>query len=205
MRCNIMVANSISVKVSSAYPRDVGLGRIRLSLKNMKKLGISKGAVVEIIGKKKSVAKCFPFPASEKNKSGARVDGVTRFNCGSKENDSVTIRKIQTKIAVWIHLEPLAPVPPIDERYVNDCINGISFSKSDKIILPYFGDALYFKISKTYPAGPVTISDDTTFVISYWDYSNERKTEQSGLSKEEIDEREWMQNITIRRLRTGKL
>ena len=204
MWCNIMVANSISVKLSSAYSRDVGLGRIRISLKNMKKLGISKGAVVEIIGKKKSVAKCFPFLASEKNKSGARVDGVTRFNCGSKENDSVTIKKIQTKIAVWIHLEPLAPVPPIDVRYVNDCLNGVSFSKSDKIILPYFGDVLSFKISKTYPAGPVTISDDTVFVISYWDYSNKRKTEQSGLSKQVIDEREYMQNIKIRRYKTGE-
>ncbi len=200
-----MVVNSISIKLFSAYTRDVGLGRIRISLKNMKKLGISKGDVVEINGKKKSVVKCLPFITSEKNKPGARVDSLTRFNCGSKVNETVIIKKIQTKSAVWIHLEPLTPVPPIDERYINDTLKGISFLKSDKIVIPYFGDALYFKISKTYPAGPVTITDETTFVISYWDYSNERKTEQSGVSKEEIDVREYMQNLTIRRLRTGKL
>ena len=198
-----MVSNSISIKLFSAYTRDVGRGRIRISLKNMKKLGISKGDVVEIDGKKKSVATCFPLYSSEKNKQFARVDGLTRLNCKSKENDSVTIKKIKTKIAVWIHLEPLIPVPPIDERYINDCVDGVSFLKSDEFMVPYFGDRLSFKISKTYPSGPVTISDDTTFVISYWDYSNERKTEQSGLSQEEIDEREWMQNIKIRRLRTG--
>ena len=61
MWCNIMVVNSLSVKVSSAYPRDVGLGRIRISLKNMKKLGISKGAVVEINGKKNQSQNAFHF------------------------------------------------------------------------------------------------------------------------------------------------
>ena len=200
-----MVSNSTSIKLSSSYRQDIAKGRIRISLKNMKKLGISKGDVVEINGKKKSVATCFPLYPSEKNKQIARVDGLTRFNCKSKENESVTIKKIKTKIAVWIHLEPLIPVPPVDERYINDCVDGVSFLKSDKFVIPYFGDVLSFKISKTYPSGPVTISDDTTFVISYWDYSNERETEQSGLSQEEIDEREWMQNIKIRRLRTGKL
>jgi len=200
-----MVASSISIKLHSAHTKDVGLGRIRISLINMKKLGISKGDVVEIIGKKKSVVTCFPLYSSEKKKQVARVDSITRFNCSSKENESITIKKIKTKTAIWIHLEPLTPVPPIDERYINDCFTGVSFLKSDKIITPYFGDSLYFKILKTYPAGPVTISGDTTFVISYWDYSNEKKTQQSGLSKEEIDEREWMQNIKIRRLRTGKV
>ena len=199
-----MASNSIYIKLFSSYLQDIGHGRIRISLKNMKKLGISKGDVVEIDGKKKSVATCFPLYSSEKNKQFARVDALTRSNCKSKENDSVTIKKIKTKIAVWIHLEPLIPVPPIDERYINDCVDGVSFLKSDEFMVPYFGDILSFKILKTYPAGPVTISDDTTFVISYWDYSNERKTEQSGLSQEEIDEREWMQNIKIRRLRTGE-
>jgi transitional endoplasmic reticulum ATPase len=200
-----MMTSSISIKLHSAYPRDVGLMRIRLSLTNMKKLGISKGDVVEIIGKKKSVATCYPLHSSEKKKQVARVDSITRFNCGSKENESVTIKKIKTNTAVWIHLEPLIPVPQIDPRYINDCFNGVSFLKSDKIMIPYFDDTLSFKISKTYPDGPVTICNDTTFVMSYWDYSNERKTEQSGWTKQRIDEMEYMQNIAIRRLRTGKL
>ena len=200
-----MVASSISIKLHSAHTKDVGLGRIRISLTNMKKLGISKGDVVEIIGKKKSVVTCFPLYSSEKKKQVARVDSITRFNCGSKENESVTIKKIKTKTAVWIHLEPLIPVPPIDERYINDGLTGVSFLKSDKMIMPYFGDALYFKILKTYPAGPVTISNETTFVISYWDYSKVRETQQSGLSQQTIDELEYMQNLTIRRRRTGEL
>ena len=199
-----MVINSLPITLFSAYPRDVGQGKIRISLTTMKKLGISKGDVVEIKGKKKSIATCFPLSSSEKKKGIARVDSITRFNCGSKENDSVTIKQIKTKSAVWIHVEPLIPVPPIDERYINDSLNGTSVLKSDKIIFPYFDDVLHFKISQTYPAGPVTISDDTTFVISYWDYSNKRKTEQSGLSKQVIDEREYMQNIKIRRYKTGE-
>lgn len=202
---DVIMADSIFIKTHKAYPRDTGKGRIRISLANMKKLGVSKGDVVEINGKKKSVATCFPLYPSEKKKQNARVDSFTRFNCRTKENESVTIKKIKTKIATWVHLEPLIPVPPIDVRYFNDCLEGISFLKSDKIIVPYFEDVLYFKIAKTVPTGPITISDETTFVISYWDFSNEIKTEQSGLSQQSIDELEYMQNLTIRRLRTGKL
>jgi len=172
----------------------VGLGRIRISLTNMKKLGVSKGDVVEIKGKKKSVVKCFPLYPSEKKKQSARVDSLTRFNCGSKENESVTIKKIQTKTAAWVHLEPLTPVPPLDERYFNDCLKGIPFLKYHKVIIPYFDEALYFKIAKTVPTGSVTISDETTFVISYWDFSNEKENQKSGFSQQRIDELEYMQN-----------
>ena len=196
---DVIMVDSIFIKTHKAYPRDTGKGRIRISLTNMKKLGISKGDVVEITGKKKSVVTCFPLYPSEKKKQSARVDSLTRFNCRTKENESVTIKKIQTKTATWVHLEPLIPVPPIDERYFNDCIEGISFLKSDKIIVPYFGDALYFKIAKTVPTGPVTISDETTFVISYWDFSNEKENQKSGLTQQRIDELEYLQNVSRRR------
>ena len=196
---DVIMVDSIFIKTHKAYPRDTGKGRIRISLANMKKLGVSKGDVVEINGKKKSVVTCFPLYPSEKKKQNVRVDSLTRFNCRTKENESVTIKKIQTKIATWVHLEPLIPAPPIDERYINDCIEGISFLKSDKIIVPYFGDALYFKIAKTVPTGPVTISDETTFVISYWDFSNEKENQKSGLTQQRIDELEYLQNFSRRR------
>ena len=196
---DVIMVDSIFIKTHKAYPRDTGKGRIRISLANMKKLGVSKGDVVEINGKKKSVVTCFPLYPSEKKKQNVRVDSLTRFNCRTKENESVTIKKIQTKIATWVHLEPLIPVPPIDERYFNDCIEGISFLKSDKIIVPYFGDALYFKIAKTVPTGPVTISDETTFVISYWDFLNEKENQKSGLTQQRIDELEYLQNFSRRR------
>lgn len=201
----VMMVDSIFIKLLSAYTRDVGLGRIRISLTNMKKLGVSKGDVVEIKGKKKAVVRCFPLYLSEKKKQSARVDSLIRFNCGSKENESVTIKKIQTKTATWIHLEPLIPVPPVSERSFNDFLKGMPVLKSHKVMVPYFGDALFFKIAKTVPTGPVTISDETTFVISYWDFSNEKENQKSGLSQQIIDELEYMQNINKRRSRTGKL
>ena len=103
-----MASNSIPIKLFSSYLQDIGHGRIRISLKNMKKLGISKGDVVEIDGKKKSVATCFPLYSSEKNKQFARVDALTRSNCKSKEND-------------WDNIDPKDAVPNWNCK---DCYDG---------------------------------------------------------------------------------
>ena len=66
--CDIMMSNSISLKVFTAYARDVGRNRIRISLTDMKKIGASKGDILEVKGKKLTVSACFPIYTSEKKK-----------------------------------------------------------------------------------------------------------------------------------------
>lgn len=87
-------------------------------------IGVSNGDIIEIKGKKRSATSCFPVYTSEKKRGIIRMDGLTRFNCSAKENDSVTIKKINAKIAKQITLKALDdPAAPIDERYFNDALN----------------------------------------------------------------------------------
>ncbi len=161
-----MSSNSISLKVSTAYNADIGRNRIRMSLENMKKTGVSKGDIIEIKGKKRSVCSCFPLYSSERKREIIRMDSLTRSNCGAKENDSVTIKKISAKIAKQITLKELdEPGPPIDERYFNDALDGVSFTKADNVMVPYFGGRLTYQIVKTVPTGAIIISKATEFVI----------------------------------------
>lgn len=131
-----------------------------------KKIGASKGDIFEIKGKKRTVSACFPVDSSEKKRGIIAMDWLTRFNCGVKVNDFITIKKIEAKIAKQITMAPLDdPAPPIDERYFNDALNGVSFIKVDYLMVPYFGGRLTYKITKTVPTGAIIISKETEFVI----------------------------------------
>ncbi|HEX5518849.1 MAG TPA: hypothetical protein VFX18_00255, partial [Candidatus Nitrosocosmicus sp.] len=51
-------SNNLSLKVLEAYTRDVGRGVARIDYDSMDSLSASTGDVVEIKGKRKTVAKC---------------------------------------------------------------------------------------------------------------------------------------------------
>jgi hypothetical protein len=171
-----MVSNSISIKLFSAYTRDVGLGRIRISLKNMKKLGISKGDVVEIKGKKKSVATCFPLYSTEKKKQVARVDSLTRFNCGSKENESVTIKKMKTKWGtcntkdkrIWLNLElAKQPFHCIDYVFVHELVHFKERKHSEKFLQ---------LLEKSYPKWRQSKEELNQGILSYFEWGCQSNT-----------------------------
>jgi len=50
--------NTVSLKILEAYTRDVGCGVARLDYESMDSLSASTGDVIEIRGKRRTVAKC---------------------------------------------------------------------------------------------------------------------------------------------------
>ena len=53
-----MSQNALSLKVLEAYTRDVGRGVARIDYDSMDTLNASTGDVIEIKGKRRTVAKC---------------------------------------------------------------------------------------------------------------------------------------------------
>ena len=63
-----MNQNALSLKVLEAYTRDVGRGVARIDYDSMDTLNASTGDVIEIKGKRRTVAKCLPlYPLSAQN------------------------------------------------------------------------------------------------------------------------------------------
>ena len=55
------IANdTLSLKILEAYTRDVGRGVARIDYESMDTLSASTGDVIEIRGKRRTVAKCLP-------------------------------------------------------------------------------------------------------------------------------------------------
>jgi len=63
-----MSENEISLKVLEAYTRDVGRGVARIDYDSMDTLSASTGDVIEVKGKRRTVAKCCLFIRQMKEK-----------------------------------------------------------------------------------------------------------------------------------------
>jgi transitional endoplasmic reticulum ATPase len=133
----------------------------------MDALGVSSGDIVEITGKRKSVAKCLPLYTSDEGKGIIRVDGLARNNTGVAVGDMVMLRKIKAVVAEKIIVAPLDAMPPIDERYLTDSLENIPLVKGDNIMVPYFGGRLTFQVIGVTPvAGAVIVTSKTIFHIA---------------------------------------
>ena len=162
-----MSENELSLKVLEAYTRDVGRGVARIDYDSMDTLNASTGDVVEVKGKRRTVAKCLPLYPSDEGKGIIRIDGLGRNNSGIAIGDSITVKKIKATAAEKIVVAPLEAIPPIDERYLADALESVPLIKGDNVMVPYFGGRLTFQIVGVTPnADAVLVTQKTVFHIA---------------------------------------
>ncbi len=158
--------DALSLKVLEAYTRDVGRGVARVDYEFMDSLSASTGDVIEIRGKRRSVAKCLPLYPSDEGKGIVRVDGLVRNNAGVAIGDTVVVRKIKAVPAEKVIVAPLEAIPPIDERYLADALESVPLIKGDNIMVPYFGGRLTFQVIGVTPTtDAVLVTQKTVFHI----------------------------------------
>jgi transitional endoplasmic reticulum ATPase len=164
----IVSQNTLSLKVLEAYTRDVGRGVARIDYDSMDSLTASTGDVIEIRGKRRTVAKCLPLYPSDEGKGIIRVDGLVRNNAGVAIGDTVVVRKIKAVPAEKVIVAPLEAIPPIDERYLADALESVPLIKGDNVMVPYFGGRLTFQVIGVTPAGndAVLVTQKTVFHIA---------------------------------------
>ena len=162
-----MSENELSLKVLEAYTRDVGRGVARIDYDSMDTLSASTGDVIEIKGKRRTVAKCLPLYPSDEGKGIIRIDGLGRNNSGIAIGDSISVKKIKAAAAEKIIVAPLEAIPPIDERYLADALESVPLIKGDNVMVPYFGGRLTFQIIGVTPnADAVLVTQKTIFTIA---------------------------------------
>ena len=162
-----MSQNALTLKVLEAYTRDVGRGVARIDYDSMDTLNASTGDVIEIKGKRITVAKCLPLYPSDEGKGIIRIDGLGRNNSGIAIGDSISVRKIKAVAAEKIVVAPLEAIPPIDERYLADALESVPLIKGDNVMVPYFGGRLTFQVIGVTPAADaVLVTQKTVFHIA---------------------------------------
>jgi transitional endoplasmic reticulum ATPase len=158
----------IELKVLEVRQHEAGRGRVRIDEDAMEALGISAGDVVEIEGKRKTVAVAWPGYAEDKGKGVIRMDGWTRKNAGVSIGDKVKVRRAEVKPATFVRLAPVSMTLAVDENfiaYVKKRLLDRPIIEGDVIQIPVLGQVIHFTVTNIKPKGVVVVTDKTQLKI----------------------------------------
>jgi len=160
---------SLSLKVQEALTKDVGRVIARIDPEDMKRIDAQVGEIIQISGKRKTVAKVMPAYMEDRGKKIIQIDGITRENAKVSLDEKVSIQKISPKPASKIVLSPLSFVGPLgkdkDTRYIGRLLEGIPLIEGDRVRATLFGTCSQdFMVLETQPPKEVVLIQPTTSI-----------------------------------------
>lgn len=160
--------SQVSLRVAEAQSRDVGHGIARIDPKSSSEIGLSAGDVVEIHGKKKTVAIYWPGYQEDAGKGIIRIDGYTRNNAGAGIDEKVDIKKVDAKEAKKITIAPTEPLRIMGgEEYLKQILENRVISRGDLIPLGIMGRRINLIVTGFQPpAAAVIVVPSTQVVLS---------------------------------------
>jgi transitional endoplasmic reticulum ATPase len=172
--------------VAEALPKDAGRGLVRLDPQDLERLGVDIGDVVEIAGKRPTVARAMPAYAAQRGQGLIQMDGILRANAGAALDERVTVRRAEVQPARTVVLAPdLTPRPSPGRRgeggevarYLARLLDGIPVVLGDRVRVDLIGTrAQTFTVAETTPAGPVLIGPTTAIRLTGEGAERERGT-----------------------------
>jgi len=160
--------SGVTLRVAEAHGRDVGRGIARIDPKVMEEAGLTTGDVVEIAGKRRTVAIVWPGYPEDYGRGLIRIDGYIRQNAGVSIDEKVTIKKVEAKKAARITLAPREPLRILGaEEYLLQLLEGRVVTRGDNIPIGIMGRKIELTVISVQPPAPaVIITPETRIVIS---------------------------------------
>ena len=162
-------SEALTLKVSEALARDVGRGIARLDPKDMTKLGVEVGDIIQVKGKRATATKVMPAFMEDRGKALIQIDGITRENAQIGIDEKAQIQKAEYRAATAIVLAPLTTRGTLKERdtgYIVKLLEGLAVTAGDKVRATLFGTRYQeFSVVDTSPKGIAIIHSTTTMKI----------------------------------------
>lgn len=160
----------ISLRISEISASYASKGYARISQQNMEELGISSWDLIEIGGKRKTVARAIPLEHTNGDgESVIEVDMVTRDNARVRIDDFVIVKKVQPRNATRVTLSPRNKTLLYNndhQKYLNTRLNGIPITVGDRVSVNFPGSRIEdFDVLSAYPSNSVVIADNTKLDI----------------------------------------
>lgn len=161
---------SLNLRVAEAKARDVGRGIARIDPQDLETMGAEVGDIIEIEGKRKTVAKVMPAYPEDRGKSIIQMDGLLRGNAQVSLDERVNAQKTGCSPADKIILSPLTLTRSIsrerDAKYIGTLLDGLPLIEGDTIRANLFGTRSWdFTVTSTVPKGAVLIRSNTRIEI----------------------------------------
>lgn len=185
---------TLSFRVADAMPEDVGQGYIRIDNADMEKMEVIIGDILEIQGRKTTVAKVVPCFSQFKSQNIAQIESIVRENAGVGIDERVTVRKTARQPAQTVILSPLDVTIDFsdaqDIKHLERVLNGLPMITGDRLKVNLAGArSQYFTVIGTAPQGAVIVNAATKIKVTKSDASEDRSFRASyedvgGLDKE---------------------
>jgi transitional endoplasmic reticulum ATPase len=175
---------TLKLRVSEALAKDVGRALARLDPADMVRQNLAIGDIVEMVGKRTTVAKVMPAYKDQRGQSRIQIDGVSRENAGAALDQVVDVRKIVARPADRVVLRPLTiTLRSRDLAYIGSLVDGLPVLAGDRIRATLFASrSADFLVESTVPKGPVVINPTTALEVG----KSEAKEGPRPLSYEDI-------------------
>jgi transitional endoplasmic reticulum ATPase len=176
----------VQLRVAEARQRDIGRKIARVDSRAIRELSLSPGDLVEINGKRTTIAIVWP-PYKEDDGMGLiRIDGEVRRNAGVSVGEYVRICKANAKPATKIVLAPYETLPFVGDfaRIVKSQLLNLPVMKGDTVVVPILGMGIELKVTSTAPTHAVIVSENTVVEVSTSPVK--RLEETTGVTYEDI-------------------
>ncbi len=162
---------NLVLKVAEALSKDVGRGLARIDPKDLEQVGAGIGDVIEVTGKRATVARAMLAYADQRGQGLIQMDGILRANTGAGLDERVKVRLVKAQPARAIVLAPVenlrAAFGADQARYLARLLDGIPVVPGDRVRVDLIGtSAKTFTVIESTPAGPVLIGPTTSIRIS---------------------------------------
>ena len=175
---------TLNLKVGEvAEQRDVGRKIARIDPEAAERFRISTGDALELSSlRKKSTVLSWPAKESDRGKGLIRIDGYTRNKLDVGINDTVDIRKVESKDAKSITFAPTEPLRIVGgEDYLAEYLSGALMTKGDTVPINVMGQRIDLVVISTNPSGPVIVSNSTKITVSEESAKAVKLTKEGGV------------------------
>ena len=180
-------AKGLVLKVTEALTKDVGRGIARVDPKDMARLGVQVGDIIQIMGKRPTAAKVMPAFMEDRGKDIVQIDGIARENAQVGLDEKARVQKAEYKTAVVVALAPITPGRTLKEKdtgYIGKLLEGLPVTAGDKVRATLFGTRFQeFSVVDTSPKGVTIIHSTTTIKIKG---AGAKEEEGVGITYEDI-------------------
>ena len=189
------------LKVAKALPSDFGRGIARIDPNTLLELKLSPGDIIEIEGKRNTVAKVWRAEKQDWGQEMIRIDGFTRQNADVGIGERVKVRKATVKDAVHI---VLAPPEGTAIQFSGNAVEMIKHQLLKRPIIlgdvvplmssmtnPFMGrtlsnQAIPLIAVKVEPAGPALINENTEIELRDKPVRGYEEYKTTGITYEDI-------------------
>ena len=159
------ISRELTLRVAEAFSKDVGRGLARIDPEDMKVLGAEVGDIIEITGKRTTVAKLMPTFSGDRSKSIIQIDGIVRGNAQVGVDEKVKVRKTSAQSASVIELSSNKAARR-DSRYIGKLLGGLPIVKGDIVRITLFGTRYQeYTVIDTRPQGAVIVHPKTSIQL----------------------------------------